>query len=113
MNEVRGDMKKVEGDVAVRQARVAHLLRVSGNLSIVIMALWGDSPRADAMLGMCEATLRWEGPDPRDSETLASLRSLFSEALEYRDGGDFPATMARLRVAYDMVSLAVIRAAGE
>ncbi|MGI8650945.1 MAG: hypothetical protein ACR2KW_11315 [Rubrobacter sp.] len=113
MSEGENHLKRVEGEAAARQARVAHLMRVSGNLSIAIMALWGNSPRAEAMLGMCEASLRWDGPDPRDSETLDSLRNLFSEAVEYRAAEDFPATMARLRVAYDMVSLATIRAAGQ
>lgn len=109
----RNPLKKIEGEVATRQARVSHLMRVSGNLSITIMALWGNSPRADAMLGMCEASLRWSGPDDRDDEVLDDLRDLFTEACEYRDAGDFPAAMARLRVAYDMISLATIRAAGQ
>ncbi|WP_162924467.1 hypothetical protein [Rubrobacter indicoceani] len=107
------DLRRIENEVAVRQARVAHLLRISGNLSIAIMALWGDSPRAEAMLRMCEASMRWEGPDGRDAGTLANLRELFAEAREHRDAGDFPAAMARLRVVYDMVSLAVIRVSGE
>ncbi|AHY46315.1 Hypothetical Protein RradSPS_1032 [Rubrobacter radiotolerans] len=100
-------------EAAARRARVAHLLEVSGNLSIAIMALWGNSPRAEAMLGMCEASLRYSGPDRRDDKTLEELRALFSEAREYRKKENFPATMARLRVAYDVVSLAIIRASGE
>lgn len=106
-------MSEVKSHSSLRQARVAHLLGIAGYLNMATMGLWQKSPRAEAMLGMVEASLRWEGPDGRDEGTLRRLRNLFAEAREYREKEEFPAMMARLRVAYDLVSLRVIEVSAE
>lgn len=94
-------------------ARTAHLLGLAGNLNMATISLWGNSPRAASILGMFEASIRWEGPEGHDEDLLERLRDLFEEAKKYHANEDFPAMMARLRVAYDLVSLRIIEIAGE
>ena len=65
------------------ELRVGHLLRISGYLDIAILSMW------------------------------ARLRDLVGEAQEYHAVDDFPAAMARMRVADDLVALHLIRLAGE
>lgn len=101
------------GERELASARTAHLLGVAGNLNMATISLWGNSPRAAAILGMFEASIRWPGPEGRDEDLLEQLRSLFAEAREYHAEEDFPAMMARLRVAYDLVSLRIIEISGE
>ena len=97
------------------ELRVGHLLRVDGYLDIAILSMWGER-RAGIALGMAEASVRGAGPggpEGPEEELLARLRDLVGEAREYYAGGDFPAAMARMRVAEDLVALHVIRLAGE
>lgn len=98
---------------APRAVRAGHLLRIGGYLDMAILAMWTVNPRADLIMGMAEASVRGEGPAPEDEALLRRLHALISEAREYRDADDFPAAMARMRVADDLVSLAVIRLTGE
>lgn len=93
--------------------RTGHLLRIGGYLDMAILAMWTVNPRADLIMGMAEASVRGEGPTPDDETLLRKLHALISEAREYRAADDFPAAMARMRVADDLVSLAVIRLTGE
>ena len=95
--------------------RVGHLLRVDGYLDIAILSMWGER-RAGIALGMAEASVRGAGPggpEGPEEELLARLRDLVGEAREYYAGDDFPAAMARMRVAEDLVALHIIRLAGE
>jgi len=94
-------------------ARTAHLLGIAANLNMATISLWGQSPRAAAILGMFEASIRWEGPGGSDEDLLERLRNLFEEAKKYHAREDFPAMMARLRVAYDLVSIRIIEVSGE
>jgi hypothetical protein len=88
--------------------RVGHLLRITGYLEIATIAMWTGSPRVPLMMGMAEASVRDEGPRGEDEDLLARLRPLVAEACEYHSGGDFPAAMARLRVAQDLVDLRIV-----
>lgn len=97
----------------LKRARIAHLVGVANYLNTATMALWGRSERAEAMLGMFEAGIRWPGPDGCDEEILSRLRDLFAEAREYHAKEEFSAMMARLRVAYDLISLKIIEVSGE
>ena len=97
------------------ELRVGHLLRISGYLDMAILSMWADR-RAGIALGMAEASVRGAGPggpEGPEEELLAKLRDLVGEAREYYAGDDFPAAMARMRVAEDLVSLHIIRLAGE
>ena len=97
------------------ELRVGHLLRVSGYLDIAILSMWAQR-RAEIALGMAEASVRGVGPGgPEGPEEglLARLRDLIGEAQEYHAADDFPAAMARMRVAEDLVALHLIRLAGE
>jgi hypothetical protein len=88
--------------------RVGHLLRITGYLEIATISLWTGSPRVYVTMGMAEASVRDEGPGGKDEDLLARLRALVGEACEYHSGGDFPAAMARLRVAQDLVDLRIV-----
>jgi hypothetical protein len=93
--------------------RTGHLLRVNTYLDLAILGLWTRNPRADLILGMAAASVRAPGPDPAEDGLLEKLRDLISEAREYRSSEDFPAAMARLRVAQDLTSLRIIHITGE
>lgn len=93
-------------------ARTAHLLAVSANLNMATISLWGNSPRAASILGMFEASIRWPGPHGHDEDLFETLRGLFEEAKKYHAREDFPAMMARLRVAYDLLSIRIIEISG-
>ena len=88
--------------------RVGHLLRITGYLEIATISLWTGSPRVPVTMGMAEASVRGEGPGGKDEDLLVRLRALVGEAREYHSGGDFPAAMARLRVAQDLVDLRIV-----
>ena len=60
------------------------------------------------MIGMVEASLRGEGPGGKDGVFLERLRPLVAEARDYNASGDFPAAMARMRVAQDMLDLRIL-----
>ena len=95
------------------ELRVGHLLRISGYLDMAILSMWGQR-RAGIALGMAEASVRGGGPgDPEgpDEGLLATLRGLVGEAREYHASEDFPAAMARMRVAEDLVAVRLIRLA--
>ena len=88
--------------------RVGHLLRVSGYLEIAIISMWTGHPRTDVTIGMVEASIRNEGPSEEDEDLLERLRALVEEARSYYAGGDFPAAMARMRVAQDLSDLRIV-----
>ena len=88
--------------------RVGHLLRVSGYLEIAIISMWTGHPRTDVTIGMVEASIRNEGPGGEDEDLLERLRALVEEARAYYAGGDFPAAMARMRVAQDLSDLRIV-----
>jgi hypothetical protein len=92
--------------------RVGHLLRVSGYLEIAIVSMWLASPRTLETMGMVEASVRGEGPGGKDGDLLERLRLLVEEARDYYAGGDFPAAMARMRVAQDLLDLRILALAG-
>ncbi len=91
--------------------RVGHLLRVDNYLDIATLSMWMNNPRADVLIGMAEASLRGPGPKGSDEDLLEKLRALVSEARSYHAAGDFPAAMARLRVADSLVALRIVRLA--
>ena len=88
--------------------RVGHLLRVSGYMEIAIISMWTGDSRADVTIGMVEASLRSEGPGGEDEDLFERLRGLGEEARSYYAGGDFPAAMARMRVAQDLSDLRIV-----
>ncbi len=92
--------------------RVGHLLRVSGYLEIAIISMWTGHPRTDVTIGMVEASIRNEGPGGEDEDLLERLRALVEEARAYYAGGDFPAAMARMRVAQDLSDLRIVALTG-
>ena len=83
-------------------------MRITGYLEIAIISMWTGSPRAPVTIGMAEASVRGEGPVGEDDDLLTQLRRLVGEAKEYYAEGDFPAAMARMRVAQDLVDLRII-----
>ena len=96
--------------------RVGHLSRVSSYLDWATLGMWAVQRRATVMMGMAEASLRHPGPGGEsgpDEDLLRRLRDLIAEAREYYAADDFPAAMARMRVAQDLVSLRIIALAGE
>ncbi len=98
-----------------REFRIAHLLRISGYLEYAFVSMWAER-RPQAVMGMAEASVRGAGPggpEGPDEELLAQLRHLIGEAREYHALDDFPAAMARLRVAEDLVALHIIRLTAE
>ena len=92
--------------------RVGHLLRITGYLEIAIICMWLRNPRAVATMGMVEASLRGEGPGGKDEDLFKRLRALVEEARDYYVGDDFPAAMARMRVAQDLVDLRIVAIGG-
>ena len=101
-------MREVGEENATLRLRVGHLLRVSGYLEIAILSMWTGSPRTDLTIGMVEASLRGEGTDGNDEVLLERLRALVEEARAYHAGSDFPAAMARMRVAQDLLDLRIV-----
>jgi hypothetical protein len=94
--------------------RVGHLLRISSYLETAVSSMWAEV-RPKVAMGMAEASVRGTGPGGEggpDEELLAKLRDLIGEAREYYAAGDFPAAMARMRVAEDLVALRIIHLAG-
>ena len=111
---MKRSVEAVPGEVPL-ELRVGHLLRISGYLEIAVLSMWAQR-RAEVIMGMAEANVREVGPggpEGPDEELLAKLRDLVGEAREYHAADDFPAAMARMRVAEDLVALRVIRLAGE
>lgn len=97
------------------QLRVGHLLRIESYLDYATLSMW-TGRRAEVVMGMAEASVRGTGPggeNSPDEELLVVLRALIREAREYHASGDFPAAMARMRVASDLVSLHLVRLAGQ
>ncbi|MCA1687790.1 MAG: hypothetical protein LC714_04190 [Actinobacteria bacterium] len=92
--------------------RVGHLLRVSSYLEIAIISMWTGSPRTDVTIGMVEASIRGEGPGGKDEDLLERLRALVGEAGDYHADGDFPAAMARMRVAQNLSDLRIVALTG-
>ena len=88
--------------------RVGHLLRITGYVETATIAMWTGSPRALVMMGMAEASVRGEGPGGKDEDLLVRLRALVGEARDYYAAGDFPAAMARMRVAQDLADLRIV-----
>ena len=97
---------------ATVELRVGHLLRVSSYLEIAVISMWTGSPRTTLTIGMVEASLRGEGPGGKDEDLLERLRALVREVRDYYAGDDFPAAMARMRVAQDLVDLRITVLAG-
>jgi len=95
------------------QLRTGHLLRVHGYLNMAILSMWMMSPRADALMGMAEASVRGKGPGGSDEELLEQLRALIRESCEYLAEEDFPPAIGRMRVAQDLTALGIIRLSGE
>ncbi|MDQ3922158.1 MAG: hypothetical protein M3248_07425 [Actinomycetota bacterium] len=95
--------------------RIGHLLRINGYLDMAILSMWAVHERAAVAMGMAEASVRGAGPGGEggpDEGFLAKLRDLIGEAREYYAADDFPAAMARMRVAEDLVVLRIIRLTG-
>jgi hypothetical protein len=91
--------------------RVGHLLRISSYLDMATLSMWAQR-RAEVVMGMAEASVKGYGPggpEGPDEKLLARLRDLIGEAREYYAADDFPAAMARMRVAEDLVCLHTIR----
>ncbi len=110
-----GPLKKAVPEEVPLKLRVGHLLRISGYLEIAVLSMWAER-RAQVMMGMAEASVRGAGPggpEGPDEELLAKLRDLIGEAREYHAADNFPAAMARMRVAEDLVALRIIRLAGD
>ena len=105
-------MREVGEERATVGLRVGHLLRVSSYLEIAIISMWTGSPRTIITIGMGEASLRGEGPGGKDDGFLERLRALVEEARDYHVGGDFPAAMARMRVAQDLLDLRIVALTG-
>jgi hypothetical protein len=105
-------LREVGEEKMAADLRVGHLLRVSAYLEIAIISMWTGNLRTDVTIGMVEASLRGEGPGGKDEDLLERLRDLVEEARGYHAGGDFPAAMARMRVAQDLVDLRIVAISG-
>jgi hypothetical protein len=105
-------LREVGEERATVGLRVGHLLRVSSYLEIAIIAMWTGNPRTLLMIGMVEASVRGEGPGGKDGDLLEKLRALVEEARDYYAGDDFPAAMARMRVAQDLLDLRIVALTG-
>lgn len=101
------------GERADTALRTAHLLRIDSYIDYATISMWTVNPRVDVMLGMVEASLRFESPGGQDDELLEKLRALVSEGRQYLSEGDFPVAMGRMRVAHDLLSLHIIRLSDE
>lgn len=93
--------------------RVGHLSRIGTYMTMAIISMWQVNPRARIVMGMVQASLRGKGPGGNDEEVLEQLRALISEAINYYEDSNFPAAMARMRVAHDLLGLHIIRISGE
>ena len=105
-------LREVSEEKATAGLRVGHLLRVSGYLQIAIISMWTGYPRTDLTIGMVEASIRGEGPGGKDEDLLERIRPLVGEARDYYAGDDFPAAMARMRVAQDLLDLRIVAITG-
>ncbi len=105
-------MREVREEKTTVGLRAGHLLRVSNYLEIAIVSMWTENLRTLVTIGMVEASIRGEGPGGKDEDLLERLRALVREAREYYAGGDFPAAMARMRVAQDLVDLRIVALTG-
>jgi hypothetical protein len=83
-------------------------MRVSSYLEIAIISMWTSYPRTDLTIGMVEASIRNEGPGGKDEDLLERIRPLVEEARDYYASDDFPAAMARMRVAQDLLDLRIV-----
>jgi hypothetical protein len=106
-------LRRTDEETVTTGTRVGHLLRITNYLEIAVMSMWTGSPRTSVMLGMVEASVRGEGLGGKDEDLLEKLRALIGEAKEYYAGGDFPAAMARMSVAHDLVDLRIIALTAE
>ncbi len=93
--------------------RAGHLLQIGTYVTMAILSMWQANPRARIVMGMAQASVRGKSPDGNDEELLEQLRALISEAIDYYEQNEFPAAMARMRVAHDLTGLQVIRISGE
>lgn len=100
-------------ETASAALRIGHLLRIQSYVTMAILSMWQASPRAPAVIGMAQASVTGKGPGGCEEEALETLRALLEEAAEHYEEGDFPPAMSRMRVANDLVSLQIIRLAGE
>ena len=112
--------ERLDGPAGTREVsrglRVGHLSRISSYLDWAVVGMWAVQRRAGIMMGMAEASLRHPGPGGEhgpDEDLLRRLRGLVTEAREYYAADDFPAAMARMRVAQDLVALRIIALAEE
>jgi hypothetical protein len=105
-------LREMSEEKATAELRVGHLLRVSSYVEIAVISLWTGSPRTVVTMGMVEASLRGDGPGGKDEDLLERLRALVGEARDYHADDDFPAAMARMRVAQDLVDLRIVVLAG-
>jgi hypothetical protein len=101
-------LREVSEEKATLALRAGHLLRVSSYLEIAIISMWTGHPRTDLTIGMVEASIRSEGPGGKDEDLLERIRPLVEEARDYYAGDDFPAAMARMRVAQDLLDLRIV-----
>lgn len=106
-------MRRTDEETVTTGIRVGHLLRVTNYVEIAVISMWTGSPRTSVMLGMVEASVRGEGPGGKDEDLLQTLRALVGEAKEYHASGDFPAAMARMSVAHNLVDLRIIALTAE
>ncbi len=88
--------------------RVGHLQRIGTYMTMAILSMWQSNPRAPVIMGMAQASVQGKGPGGKDEELLEQLRALISEAIDYYEQNEFPAAMARMRVAHDLTGLHVI-----
>ena len=88
--------------------RVGNLQRIGTYMTMAILTMWQANPRARVVMGMAQASVQGKGPDGNDEELLKQLRDLLSEAIDYYERNEFPAAMARMRVAHDLTGLHVI-----
>lgn len=106
-------MKRGAGgtDVALR---TGHLLRIDSYLDWAILSMWMRAERTAVVMGMAEASARGsspQGPEGGDEKVLGRLRDLIGEARHYYGENNFPAAMARMRTAHDLLSLYMIQLA--
>ena len=92
-----------------KPTRTAHLLRIHSYMDIAILGMWTNNPRVDVLLGMAEASLRGDSPANIDDDLLSQVRELVREGRAYLADGEFPAAMARMRAAQDLLALYLIR----
>ena len=92
-----------------KPTRTAHLLRIHSYMDIAILGMWTNNPRVDVLLGMAEASLRGDSPANIDDDLLSQVRELVKEGRAYLADGEFPAAMARMRAAQDLLALYLIR----